>query len=73
MRTIFAVVYGAAALVVSTAAFGQDTTIPAKVGLVKTAKLAKFVSKPTGTFPLPSGPPPAINFAGAAQRCIVAP
>ena len=56
MRTIFAVVYVAAALAVSTAAFGQDTTIPAKVGLVKTAKLAKFVSKPTGTFPLPSGP-----------------
>jgi hypothetical protein len=46
----------AAGFVMSTVAFGQDTTIPAKVGLVKPAKLAKFVSKPTGTFPLPSGP-----------------
>ncbi len=57
MRTRFAFVVAAVALAISTAALGVDTTIPAKVGLVKPAKLAKFVSKPTsGTFPLPSGP-----------------
>ena len=51
MRTVLTAIGMAAGFVMSTVAFGQDTTIPAKVGLVKTAKLAKFVSKPTGTFP----------------------
>ena len=50
------VFFGLAVSLIATTAMAVDTTIPAKVGLVKTAKLAKFVAKPATTFPLPSGP-----------------
>ena len=54
----------AAALGVYGAALAVDQPIPAKVGLIKPAKLAKFVSKGDG-FPLPVGPgqDPTINGA----------
>jgi hypothetical protein len=55
MRATFAFV-GITALLMSTAASGVDTMFAAKIGLVKPAKLAKFVSEPTiAQFPLPSG------------------
>src|SRR5262250_1783180 len=44
-----------------------DEPIPGKIGIVKTAKLAKFVAKPATTFPLPD---PSNNpvTAGATIR-----
>jgi hypothetical protein len=55
MRTRFAFV-GLTVLLMSTAAFGVDTMFAAKVGIVKPAALAKFVSEPSiAPFPLPSG------------------
>lgn len=60
MRLVSRIALGAAvALVSSGMALAVDTTIPGKITVVKAGKLAKVVSKPATTFPLPVGTPGA--------------
>ena len=65
MRTRVALVSAAVAVATYGTALAVDNPIPAKVGVVKTMKLTKFVSKSATGFPLPSGPSQDPTITGA--------
>lgn len=65
MKRSFAIAASTMAVLVAPMALGADQPIPAKIGVVKTAKLAKFVAKNPAGFPLPAGPSEDPSAVGA--------